>query len=467
MRHLPTSDAIEPKTKKGHARLAWFVIVLAVIWVIYQQNYNKEKKENSRPQVNSSVLEFQGRIIFSLCSVSPEASKKLPVTGGITYRLCMITLLGDVDSSARAIEELQHMQSLLKEYPNTPISDRQKEVMGVLDSLYQSELAERPMTDKTKNILRAELGWFSKLCIYPRGSESEERKALEAEAQNRLLLLGLGCGLLFFLGVAGVVAWIVFAIKASEQKQSLGVTIQNRGDHGVYAETFAVMLLSFIFSGKLVSQDPSPLLKVICPFFSLLALLWPLLRGISWKDVKEDMGLHLGKQPWKEIVMGPLIYIKMLPALALSVVVLAVMMKLFREAPSSSNPFAPVDQAAHPIIAAFKGADKKTLLVLFFQMSVMAPVIEEIMFRGVLYQHLREYSARFGTVMSVILSAFISSFIFAALHPQGLMLVPFLMLIAFLFVFAREWRGSLLPGMMAHGIHNGVIFLFCTVILSI
>jgi membrane protease YdiL (CAAX protease family) len=78
------------------------------------------------------------------------------------------------------------------------------------------------------------------------------------------------------------------------------------------------------------------------------------------------------------------------------------------------------------------------------------------MFRGVLYRHLREASRGWRVGLSVLFSATVVSFIFAVIHPQGLVAVPLLMALAYAFTAVREWRGTLIPGMVAHGITNGV-----------
>ena len=66
----------------------------------------------------------------------------------------------------------------------------------------------------------------------------------------------------------------------------------------------------------------------------------------------------------------------------------------------------------------------------------------------------------FCLLLLVFLFALIfNSFIFAVVHPQGYVAVPVLMAIAFGLTIAREWRGSLIPSMIAHGIHNGLVML--------
>src|SRR5262249_27852666 len=91
-----------------------------------------------------------------------------------------------------------------------------------------------------------------------------------------------------------------------------------------------------------------------------------------------------------------------------------------------------------------------------FVASVVAPVVEETMFRGVFYRHLREASARLPAALSVLGSAAVSSVLFAVIHPQGFLFAPVLMGLAFAFALAREWLGTLGPCVVAHGINNGM-----------
>jgi membrane protease YdiL (CAAX protease family) len=79
------------------------------------------------------------------------------------------------------------------------------------------------------------------------------------------------------------------------------------------------------------------------------------------------------------------------------------------------------------------------------------------MFRGALYRHLRNATERrLGRTGSFLASAAVVSFLFAVIHPQGVLAVPALMGLAVGLTVLREWRGSLLPSMMVHGIHNGL-----------
>jgi membrane protease YdiL (CAAX protease family) len=98
--------------------------------------------------------------------------------------------------------------------------------------------------------------------------------------------------------------------------------------------------------------------------------------------------------------------------------------------------------------------------------GLIAPRVEETMFRGLLYRHLREATGRVGRPASLFVSALLVSFVFALIHPYGLLGVPVLMALALAFTLAREWRGTLIPPMIAHGIHNSVLTLLIVLIMS-
>ena len=98
--------------------------------------------------------------------------------------------------------------------------------------------------------------------------------------------------------------------------------------------------------------------------------------------------------------------------------------------------------------------------------SELCPEPEDFLSSGLLYRHCRELTARFGRVASAAYSTIVVSFIFAVLHPQGLVAVPPLMFMAYGFTLAREWRGSLLPGMFAHGMSNGIVTTVAMIALS-
>lgn len=86
---------------------------------------------------------------------------------------------------------------------------------------------------------------------------------------------------------------------------------------------------------------------------------------------------------------------------------------------------------------------------LFVQAAVLAPIVEEFVFRGVLFKVLWQRTGR------VWLSAFVSGYLFAVIHPQflgGILpLTVFGIVAAMLYAHTR----SLLPSIVLHALNNG------------
>lgn len=59
-------------------------------------------------------------------------------------------------------------------------------------------------------------------------------------------------------------------------------------------------------------------------------------------------------------------------------------------------------QASHPIQKALAEGDTSQRVLLLFIAAVAAPIVEEIIFRGVLFVHLRDLSRRWGRFLSFL-----------------------------------------------------------------
>ena len=100
--------------------------------------------------------------------------------------------------------------------------------------------------------------------------------------------------------------------------------------------------------------------------------------------------------------------------------------------------------------------------------ALSRPIVEETMFRGVLYRHLRRSRPRrWPFFLSFLASAFVVSFVFAIIHPQGIVAVPLLMSLALGFCMMREWRCSLLSCMIAHGLNNALVISLVTFVFNV
>jgi membrane protease YdiL (CAAX protease family) len=85
--------------------------------------------------------------------------------------------------------------------------------------------------------------------------------------------------------------------------------------------------------------------------------------------------------------------------------------------------------------------------------AVLAPISEEICFRGFLYGGLRQRLPR-------IAAAFLAGFVFGGLHAlTGISAVPPLMAFGVILSLLYEKTGSILPGILLHMLNNSVALL--------
>lgn len=108
----------------------------------------------------------------------------------------------------------------------------------------------------------------------------------------------------------------------------------------------------------------------------------------------------------------------------------------------------PKPQAAIEVLESAKDAGQRIVFAL--TAIVMAPLIEETMFRGILYPLLKQHGyprlAFWGT-----------SLLFAAIHVNLLIFVP-LFLFALVLVALYEWTDTLIAPIMAHAAFNAINF---------
>jgi membrane protease YdiL (CAAX protease family) len=391
------------------------------------------------------------------------------ITGPVHQRLGAIILIGEVVGPADALEQLEKLRKKLAEHDIEP-TPTQAKLIDVLTRLYRDYEEQRldapSVGESGRDLLRQELHWVGELALAPEGGpDPAERERVLALARRTAAGMLAVISMYILLGLAGLAGLTVFIILLSTGKMRLAFRCGSPYG-GVYAETFALWMVLFLalgFGAALVRAEGSGLiLSAAASVLSLLALGWPVLRGVPWRAVRQDVGLTAGRRPWLEPFLGLAGYVMALPLLGLGLIVTLILLAVQRAVqglPGGEDYFGPSTQPTHPIIEYMGQASAWDWWQIFLTACVAAPLVEETMFRGVLYRHLREASARWGFALSALCSAVLVSFVFAAIHPQGLATVPTLMGLALGFTLVREWRGTLVPAVVAHGINNGMAML--------
>jgi membrane protease YdiL (CAAX protease family) len=239
----------------------------------------------------------------------------------------------------------------------------------------------------------------------------------------------------------------------------------------LYGETFALWFVGFIAMQMLVGAvAPRQYLfpGLIGTFFaSLVFLFWPVIRGIRWPDVRADIGWMTRARWLIEAAFGVAGYVCVTPLIAVALVFTAVLAQML-QAINVLN-WAQVggrNTPSHPIVFELANGSPAVILIVFVLACVAAPIIEETMFRGVLYRHLRDSTQAVRRIWSIAFSAGFNSLIFAAIHPQGLLGIPLLGTLAFGISIVREWRESLIAPMVMHGLNNGLMLTILIAMLQ-
>lgn len=465
---------------KGRPLLAWLVIVAAVAFILWRY---ETVGPLDRQRYDLVTMRLAGRYLVGAAELqerflSTEKSGREALyretrdlnRGTYPQRLRFVVLAGELKGPGEAREQLQEINRKYRERCGDPPPAEEAETAHILDHLYavrtKAPKAAASLPEGEQEKLRQRLGWFGELALTPPGSDAAAREAVLAPAYRTVWAI-LGAGVFMLgLGAAGLVLLITLIVLYFLGRLHGGLPPASP-HHGIYAETFAVYMLLFLglsiaahyTLAWLSIHFGSLVISGVAALGSLAALAWPVLRGIPWHQVRQDIGWQTDRRPGLEPLLGLGCYALALPMLLLGVVFYLVLTKL-RDRPGwGPDEFGPSNAPGHPIVFWAGQAGWWGWLEVLFVASVVAPIVEETMFRGVLYRHLRTASGGWRPALSVLFSAVVVSFLFAVIHPQGFLAVPALMALALAFTLMREWRGTLLPSMIAHGINNGVATL--------
>jgi membrane protease YdiL (CAAX protease family) len=459
---------------------------------------------------DANMFRFQGRYFLGWHDLLGAGSRsqfrdniREMNAGPIEQRLRAIVLAGEMIGPDEALGELSRL-------PTLELDDVHSDVKDCLERLYRDFQRRRynaPSLDADdRKLLIEELDWFGELALAPAGTSdtAAREKVLKPARTTALVLVGgvLGLGFLGVIGFCFLVILLIWLFAGWARRW-----LNARSPYGgIYGETIALWMLVFVlfgFFGKFMvdhiagmgdtpaivaadAADGEEATETTPPHRTLLqrsklgilglielctlvVLVYPCLRGIPWREVRQDVGLTWGRCPVGEPFLGLGLYAVSLPLFFIGLVVSLVLIAITGGGSGGGVGMLLADNGVkgHPIVPVLSRADTWETIQVFFLVSVVAPIIEETMFRGLMYRHLRDLTGKFGFGLSFLFSATLASFVFAIIHPQDLRSVPSLMSLAVGFTLAREWRGSLIPGMVMHGLHNGLLMLMLKTMLTL
>ena len=459
--------------KSPFVKTAWVLIILFVGLLIVLQAIPDEADNsgNTEDSTGLVIAQLQAEFILAqgVMSGSSEAASAGAIVldaGTVAQRQRYIAfMIGLDDLEAAKLSALRMQTELTSE--KREMSQQQAKTQEMLNILVKG--GELPEDHES---LEGSLGWFGSFVE----ADVAERKKIENSVVTKVTIVMVAVLVVAIAAIIGLVFLIIKAVKAFDGKIKSGLASPST-HHGVYAEVFALWLLVFVglqtlagMLSKVVANGSATieLSLVLSAFFgSLVVLFWGRVRGVPFEQIREDIGWTTGNGVIREIFAGFAGYAMTLPILGIGILItllLFVIQQLLSGGAEASQ-FQSTGGGAHPIVVDIAKGVWATKILLIFMAAVVAPVVEETIFRGVLYRHLRS-SFKFRAALSIICSVLLVSFVFAVIHPQGWIAIPALMGIAVGMNLLREWRGSLIPSMVVHGVSNGIVVSIMVLMLS-
>jgi membrane protease YdiL (CAAX protease family) len=169
-------------------------------------------------------------------------------------------------------------------------------------------------------------------------------------------------------------------------------------------------------------------------------------RRFTWRETLTALGLWT-KRPLGDLFFAVGAYSMTIPAIYIAALVSYL---LFRG----------IHTPVHPVDSILLGTqDGLTRALIVIQAVIAAPIVEEMTFRGLLFEGFRQR-------WSLGLAAASSAAVFALSHntlPGGF---PQLWTLGFIFALVYRRRDSIVPNILMHAIHNGLVTFLALAVFS-
>lgn len=168
-----------------------------------------------------------------------------------------------------------------------------------------------------------------------------------------------------------------------------------------------------------------------------LYLVWRALKGRHWG--LEAVGLRLGALR-RDLLFGVAAYIRVLPLVVAAILTVALVLAKLGVS---------FERSAVQEMAAESVRNAASVIAFAAMASVVAPILEETLFRGLLFTALREWLGFWPAGM-------VSAACFAMMHAPASRLPTAVLGMALARMYERS--GSLVPAIGAHALHNALFY---------
>ncbi len=370
----------------------------------------------------------------------------------------LILLAGELEGTESALERIEALK--VERFDRTDHTDHADSAgvnktndlvasdLHILEAMYIFGIDA--LEESERDQIAARYGLVGKVALTHGLDDTDPRRApLIDGAWAIIIFLSIAGLVLLVVPLAGLCLLVLGIVWISSGKIRFRNHVPARGG-SVFLETYVVFVGSFLT--MLVAAHVFPQIApytLILQWLMLATIFWGLFRGMRRERWRKAIGWHKGEGVLKEIGCGILAYIASVPLFLLGTFI-TILLLILRSIIQTllNNGVAPKPEPmTNPIVEIVASGDLLTVMLLFLLATTWAPIVEETIFRGALFRHLR-------SSMHWVFAALLSATLFAFMHSYGPLMVSPLIALGFMFAFMREWRGSLIAAMTAHFLHN-------------
>ena len=436
---------------------SWFVILLSVVVVVVLTMVNRGSDTETQEAAISDEVVIQSRQALSLMGLETEdliliPMRDLATTPSATRRVATTYAALDRGDGLRSLIAL----SLMSRIPTQVAEGAPLGAPGDLDGLLvQAFYHPLELSGAERDYIVENVGWPARM-LFVRDLEeaNPQRVALHKQAERNATRSSamVAIGLL----IAMVGSGLLLSFYQRWRRQQIVVELSEpQTSEAIYLEAFAVYLALMASAGLIAkfSGSGAVLALALQVLSAVLGVAWPSLRGVPLRVMMQDIGLHRGQGVFTELWAGVVGYVTILPIFGAGVVAMIMLQKILAFAGL------PLTSPVHPEMVGLGDSSLSVRIYVIVAAVIVAPIVEEMLFRGAFYRALRQR-------WSFVVSAVVVGVIFALLHPQGLLSVPALAAIGIGLSGLREWRDSLIAPIFAHALHNGLLIALTLTLVS-
>lgn len=497
MQDAPAPQGPTATTQRAGRRREWPLTLLALLLVttvaILQRPGSPEPGRIEQAASGSTVppLTFSPLIAIAKAVLwfNGQAGERVPAsqlieaidpyaqTAADKFRVAL--LAGELAGRAAREDRFEKLKPDLAE--NSPLLQDMRTVEAIKATAELNEpAASVKAEDKAAFIERH--GWFARMILADEspGGETAFERQVAHDGQlliAMLFLIVVGVAVSLLTGIALFITALVKLGHGTLRARFVTTPPEMGSDRGLWLEMFCVFLVGFLLVQlghflleRWAGKDATwPITAALLLQWSLvLVLFWPLVRGMSWERFTGELGWHRGRGVLREIGSGIVGYLAGLPIyfgvflLVLAGYAISEAIRRAAAGPGKPPPEMPMpDNKVFDLLSHSSGWELALLATLIV---VWAPLVEESIFRGALFRHIRQRLPGWG---GLTLTVILVAAAFALAHSYVIAGVIMVATLGGVFALMREWRGSLIAPMTAHCLHNGTVLAILVTMLPL